>query len=337
MSWLSNFIKNNLCKKKELIHNEYGKYYYPVYNNYAKMFPTDLNIYNEFGEKLQQYYIRDAQLAHNPNIRSRYYILDRYNFGLDTHFYSHENMLEQIGKPARKYGMFIESQSILPESYKILDNNFGLHKDFKYIFTYSEDILNKYDNARFVPFCAAPFNTSFTQNIFGVWDAVDDNYKFKTKDISILSSDKLMCDLHKYRYDLAHYLKNNHLADTYGTFDGGSFVTLPSTLVDYRFTFAIENDITPYFFTERITSAFVTQTIPIYIGASRISDYFNADGIIQISTKDNIDDIIKMCTKEYYEERIPAILDNYNRVKEYFNPFDYLYEKYMVNDKPHNL
>lgn len=329
MSKLSRFLKKITCNEKPISNIYYGKYYYPIYNNHVKFASTDLNVYNEYGEKLEHYFFRDAQLAHNPNIRSRYYVLDRFNFGLDTHFYSHEAMLEQMGKPTSKYGMFIESQSILPNSYKILDNNFGLHKDFKYIFTYSDEILNKYDNARFVPFCSSPFNASIQNGLFGSWDMIDDNYKYKTKNISILSSDKLMCDLHKYRYDLAHYLKNNHLADTYGTFDGGNFTTLPFTLVDYRFTFAIENDISPYFFTERITSAFVTQTIPIYIGATDIGKFFNTDGIIQISTKDNIDDVIKMCTKEYYEERLPAILDNYNRVKEYNNPFDYIYEKYI--------
>lgn len=330
VSKLSRFLSKKFCKQKKLENDYYGKYYYPIYNNHVQFAATDLNVYNEYGEKLQQYFFRDAQLADNPNFRSRYYILDRFNYGLDTHFYSHEAMLEQMGKPTYKYGMFIESQSILPDSYKILDNHPGLHKDFKYIFTYSADILNKYDNARFVPFCSTPFNSAYVSGLFGTYNMINDNYKNKTKNISILSSNKLMCDLHKYRYDLAHYLKNNHLADTYGTFDGGSFTTLTSTLADYRFTFAIENDISPYFFTERITSAFVTQTIPIYIGATDIGKFFNTDGIIQISTKDNIDDIIKMCTKEYYEERIPAILDNYNRVKEYNNPFDYIYEKYII-------
>ena len=51
---------------------------------------------------------------------------------------------------------------------------------------------------------------------------VDDNlYQKKNKNISILSSDKTMCELHTLRIETAKYLKRNHLADTYGTFDGG--------------------------------------------------------------------------------------------------------------------
>ena len=45
----------------------------------------------------------------------------------------------------------------------------------------------------------------------------------------------------------------------------------------------IENDITPYFFTEKITNCFISQTIPVYLGATQIHKFFNTDGIITIS------------------------------------------------------
>ena len=215
-------------------------------------------------------------------------------------------------------------------AYNIFDENPGLEKDFDLIFTFSARLLDKLPNARFVPFCAAPFNALKWHNgVFGVWDKIDDNYKYKSKNISIMSSDKLYCDLHKYRYDLAVKCKNERLADTFGTFDGGPFTSLGDTLIDYRYTFSIENDITPYFFTEKITSAFMTQTIPIYLGATEIDKFFNPDGIIKITVNDNIDDVIKQCTKEEYERRLPAILDNYNRVQKYMNPFDTMYLEYL--------
>ena len=302
-------------------HLKYGKIYYPVYNLDLEFKEGNSNLYNEYGEKLEEFFIRDIYDASRPYRQSRYFIFDRYNFGLKTHFYTHNAMFETMGNPDRKYGLLIESEAIYKSEYKKLYSHKSVAKDFDLIFTHSEKVLDTFDNARFVPLCAGLWN----KEIKG------DRYMNKTKNISILSSDKLMCDMHKFRYDVAMLCKNNHLADTYGTFDGGDLVDVDTTLNDYRFSICIENEIKPYFFTERITSALAAQTIPIYVGASKIDKFFNPDGIIQISVKDDIEKIFKMCTKEYYEERIPAILDNYERALEYKNPYDIIYDKYLKN------
>ena len=139
-----------------------------------------------------------------------------------------------------------------------------------------------------------------------------------------------MCELHKYRYDLAWKCKKEKLADTFGTFDGGNIVGIDETLRNYRFTIAIENIIEPYFFTERLICALANQTIPIYLGATKINEFFNPNGIIQISEKSDIEEILKGCTKEEYEKRLPAILENYEKVKQYTKPFDYIWENYLV-------
>ena len=270
-------------------HLKYGKIYYPVYNLDLEFKEGNSNVYNEYGEKLEEFFIRDIYDASRPYRQSRYFIFDRYNFGLKTHFYTHNAMFETMGNPDRKYGLLIESEAIYKSEYKKLYSHKSVAKDFDLIFTHSEKVLDTFDNARFVPLCAGLWN----KEIKG------DRYMNKTKNISILSSDKLMCDMHKFRYDVA--------------------------------MLCIENEIKPYFFTERITSALAAQTIPIYVGASKIDKFFNPDGIIQISVKDDIEKIFKMCTKEYYEERIPAILDNYERALEYKNPYDIIYDKYLKN------
>jgi hypothetical protein len=195
-----------------------------------------------------------------------------------------------------------------------------LHKDFDLIFTHSAKILDNFDNARFVPFAAS------------IWvkDLIsDDAYTRKTKDISFLSSKKLMCPMHKYRYDLAYQCKNEKLADTYGNFDGGPFADLETVLKDYRYTICIENEIQPYYFSERLINAFAMQTIPVYVGATQIDKFFNPDGIIKLSPKDDIKNILKQCSKEEYERRLPAVLDNYKRALTYNNPYEYMYNKYL--------
>ena len=305
------------CKLK---HKKYSQIYTPYYNTKFIISQEEHNIFNKSGQKLRTFFIRDKHLAHIPCIESKYFIWDRFNIGLTTHFYSHEAMLETMGNPDYKYGFLIESEAIVPDDYKIFEKYKGLNKDFDLIFTYNADILEKYDNARFVPFCCRVRNA---ENI------KENQYLSKTKNISILSSNKLMCELHKFRYNLAIKCKKEDLADAYGTFDGGSMVKLTDTLNDYMYTICIENDIKPYFFTERITTALAACTIPIYCGASEIDKFFNPDGIIKLKPSDNIERIIKQCTKEEYERRLPAIIDNCNRVKKYYNPFDYMAENYL--------
>ncbi|MDE7247352.1 MAG: hypothetical protein K2N43_05655, partial [Lachnospiraceae bacterium] len=101
---------------------------------------------------------------------------------------------------------------------------------------------------------------------------------------------------------------------------------------DYRYSIIIENDISDYFFTEKITNCFASQTIPIYLGARKIDRYFDADGIIAVTEKQlaNIEDVLKTCTRENYEARVQAVLRNYERVREYVNMQDYLYEHYLM-------
>lgn len=311
------FFYRRFRRKK---NRAYGYVYLPNYNTRARIEEGSSNLYNEFGEKLDEFFLRDKHFRTTPYRMSRYFVFDRYNIGLKTHFYSHESMLETQGDPDRRYGFLCESPAIVPKSYKLFDKYKGLEKDFEYIFTYSDKILQQIDNARFVPFASFLYNASF---------APADIYTRKDRNVSIISSDKIMCDLHKFRLDLAFRCKNNHWADTYGTFDGGKYVTLDNVLRNYRFTIAIENCVEPYFWTERIVSALANQTIPIYLGATGIGDYFNPDGIIQITTASDMEKVLKMCTKEEYEQRLPAVLDNYERVKKMHVPMDYLYENYL--------
>ena len=305
---------------KSIRHRKYGKLYLPNYSYSGDMSSNEYDIYSKDGRKLRTFFLRDTLFSNTPATSTKYFIFDRYNYGLQHHFYTHQSILETVGKPLKKYAMLIESESIVPDDYKIFDKHKGLDKDFDLIFTYSARLLDKYDNARFVPFCARVFNADTIRK---------NSYKNKTKNISILSSNKLMCKLHKYRYNLAFKCKKEGLADTFGTFDGGVIVDINSTLNDYRYSICIENDITPYFFTERLINALACGCIPIYYGATQIDKFFNMDGIITFNQKDDIEKVLKQCTKEEYERRLPAIIDNINRAKEYFSELDFMVEKYL--------
>jgi len=310
------------------VHRNDEIYYYPIYNINAQMSPRKLKIYNEDGEPMDSYFIRDFQRASNPNWNnSKYFIWDRFNYGLDTHFYTHQAMLETMGTPIRKYGMMLEAREIAPRDYEIFNMNRGLEREFEAVFTFDDRMLNEVSNAKFYPVCAA------------VWYGVDDSpvqldakaYEKKQKDVSIVSSNKENCDLHRFRIDVARRCKKEGIADTFGTFDGGTYSDISESLKEYRYSIIVENTISDYFFCEKITNCFAAQTIPIYLGARKIDEFFNADGIIHIEMKDlnEIENIIKQCDEKEYLSRLPAIMDNYERVQEYLNMDDYLYTRYL--------
>lgn len=285
-------------------------------------------IYNAKGQLLETYFIKNRHSQHAPfGHEGKYFFWDRYNYGLDTHFYGPESMPKPLGKPITKYGMLTESKGIVPRDYEIFRKHKGLEKEFRYIFTYDDEILNTISNAAFYPICAQVWYG----RVNGEYVLDAENYRNKTKNVSILSSDKVLCPLHKVRIETARYCRKTGLADTYGTFDGGSYCKVEDTLREYRYSFSFENDISDYFFTEKITNCFAAQTIPIYLGARKISEFFNEDGILFITEKDldHIEDVLKRCTPEEYERRLPAVLDNYNRVQEYLNMQDYLYEHHL--------
>jgi len=75
-------------------------------------------------------------------------------------------------------------------------------------------------------------------------------------------------------------------------------------------------------------------TVPVYLGATKIDGFFNPDGIIKFTMEDDIENVLRQCTVQEYEARLPAILDNYLRVKkDYLNTYDYLYKRYFMQGK----
>ncbi len=316
--------------KNFFIHPIYGKIYFPYYekNHEFLSYTPELYKKDEKGNFIKQevFFIRDNYFPFSPYINSSYFIFDRFNFSLDTHFYTHEAMLETMGNPKRKYGLFVESEAIVPKSFEIFKKNKNLYKEFNSIFTFSDHILDSVPNASFFPYCANVwYNDPIVSGL-----SIEEKVLLKDKNISIVSSNKKMCDLHKFRIDLANLCLREGLADTFGTFNNDKgFVNINNTLTRYRYSIAIENDVTSYFFTEKITNCFASLTIPIYLGASCIDKFFNKDGIIKIDTKSDIKKVISRCTPEFYKERFDAVLDNYNRVQEYKNIWDYLYTHYL--------
>lgn len=284
-------------------------------------------VYNAYGKRLHVFFISDREFAHGPYYRTnpRYILWDRYNYALKTHFYTHYEAFNLIGRPDKRFAVLNESRAVSNACYrKYLRERKYFENEFNYVFTFDEEILDKIANSKLVPFGAG----------FNYGEISPDNYKYKDKNISILASNKHSARLHVIRQETARYCLRNKLADTFGNFKGGDGVYVPIELPfkRYRYSIVIENYLSAYYFTEKIFNCFISQTIPVYLGASRIHEFFNPDGIITLSLDDinhNLEKVLTQCTPEEYERRLPAVLDNYERAKEFANIYDYMFAKHL--------
>lgn len=307
--------------------------YYPIYNQYAPMATEEPMIYDADGRRIHTCFIRDFHSCHAPTYTGGRLMWDRYNFGLKHHFYTHLAMLETMGSPDYRYGALVETMGVCVSDYRLFDEHATLAQDFDKIFTFSRRLLEKLPNAHFVPFCSnvrLDFRTRDCSQL-----VTEGLYATKTKDVSILSSNKTSCPLHVLRIETAKKLRRLALADAYGTFDDSlEYVRAYDTVAPYRFSVVFENSVEDYCFTEKLTNCLACQTIPIYIGPPSIGEFFNIDGIIQVRPEevDDIESILRMATPQYYNEHLSAVLDNYSRAKEYLRWQDFMFNKYLAKD-----
>lgn len=180
-------------------------------------------------------------------------------------------------------------------------------EEFKYIFTYDSKLL-KLPNA-------------YMFNWGSIWCTSDIP---KTKGISMVSSDKECCELHKVRKDLALQFDRGDKVDCFGTFRGNpaDYADTHESHAEYRFAIVIENYIDDYWYTEKILNCFSTKTVPIYYGARKIGELFNSDGIIEVKNWQDIPEIVeKLNIEKEYNKRKIAIEDNFIRVRPYAAPW----------------
>lgn len=301
----------------------------PVYA--IKAFQQEPDLYNAGGEKVRVFYLRDDLCCHQPyslvaGRMPQRILWDRYNYGLTHHFYSHSHIFDQdLPKCCKKYALLFESESIVPKDFEDAGRESGLMREYEAIFTHSARILNQYPNAKFLPASGVWYGTELNGGTIR-----PDLYEKKSKGISMVCSAKQLCAMHEVRQSIADMVKDNPDVDGYGKYFGNYVEKKSDALELYRYNIVVENDVTLYYFTEKILDCFASMTIPIYIGAEEIGRFFNPDGIISVekSQIEQIPQILKQCTPQYYEEHLPAIRDNFERVQKYLCMEDYLMEHY---------
>lgn len=185
-----------------------------------------------------------------------------------------------------------EPKSILPDFYKyVIENKNRFYK----IFTHREEYCDNKKVIQMNPF-------------FPSWIKEEDSRIYeKTKLVSMIASDKIMCDGHKYRQDVARDFP--YKDDLYGR--GRNYIDKKITgLKDYMFSVAMENEISDVYYTEKILDCFLTGTIPIYWGTKKIINFFNPDGIVFLNQID-----IRKIDENLYNDKIEAVRENLDIAK----------------------
>lgn len=205
----------------------------------------------------------------------------------------------------------IEPKEFQENTYSYVIDNYN---KFYKIFTHDADLLNL-PNAVLIPFG-------------GCWIEKDDFFIYKkTKNISIICSNKSFLSGHKLRHECIAQFKNK--IDIYGN-GYNPIESKLQALKDYRFQIVIENSKKDFWFTEKIIDCFVTGTIPIYYGCEAIGDFFDKNGIITFNSLEELDNILKNLTVKMYKSKLNSIKNNFKISKKYVLAENIIFEKLNI-------
>ena len=231
--------------------------------------------------------------------------------GGDATFYIDNTINNGINdsRKGSKYLWLLESKYIkqgLVES--ILDNRQLVEDTYETIFTHDQRLLSLGDKYKWVP-------------AQGFWIQEPKIYE-KSKMISMISSNKRMCEGHVKRLEWVERLEGQ--VDLYGR-GFNEILTKEEGLCDYMFSVAIENGQYPTYFTEKLLDCFATGTIPVYLGAPDIGNVFNPDGIITLTDEFDV-------SEELYQSKMDAIKENLEIAKTMEVLEDFIYLTYFSNN-----
>ena len=205
-----------------------------------------------------------------------------------------------------KYGWMYESKEVASGIFlDVKQNHQKYFEVFKYIFTHSKELLELDPRFKWCP-----------ANGYWIKDA---KVYPKSKMISFITSNKNFTQGHKKRLEWVQRIGDQ--VDLYGR-GFNPIENKEKGLCDYMFSVVIENGFYKSYFTEKILDCFATGTIPVYLGTPDIGNYFNKDGIIDLTEEFDV-------SEEIYYSRMDAIKDNLERIKEIEVLEDFIYKNYL--------
>lgn len=275
----------------------------------------------------QKIRIIDNQFNHAPNsfgvgdlkgIFPKYFEWYRGSENMNDVVVITENCIHEANNCTEKIKilLIIESPLMNPPFYNDIRNP-DLYNKFDYILTFSKDLVAVNPN-KFIwyAFCGCwifPFDWSVHQ---------------KTKDVSIVASNKRITEGHRLRHDAIEKFRDK-IEGIYG--NGYQFVENKiEALKDFRFHIVIENDNCADMFSEKIIDAFVTGSIPIYWGSGgNIGNYFNERGILRFNNLPQLETCLFEATENFYNKRIEAVKENFDIAMKYTLPENEMWKTFF--------
>lgn len=118
------------------------------------------------------------------------------------------------------------------------------------------------------------------------------------------------------RHEVAKYCLEEDKIDAFGK--GVNPVEFKSAaMASYCFSIALENNISNYYFTEKLIDCLLSATVPIYYGCSEISQYYDERGIITFDSLAALKDLIPTLSYDLYEHMLPYVIENKRRCLDY--------------------
>jgi hypothetical protein len=259
------------------------------------------------------------------------------------------NGLKTLNKPITFFYDYIpqniEQLQINPYNFIMLhepNEFFGMHSWVKQnyhlftgILTWNEDLLNTLPNAILFHHIGEGGCGTIENNYL---EEFNQQYPEKSFNISFLSGAKSLVQGHKFRQEI--YKLENQITIpkkwfyTLDDFNEEEFkkggVGRPDNIwlskkicyIDTMFHIGVENVNYNNWYTEKITDAFATKTLPIYWGCPNLGDLgYDERGIIRFNTKSELIELVNSLTPEVYYKKLPYIEYNcemikYHRIKD---------------------
>lgn len=177
------------------------------------------------------------------------------------------------------------------------------HQSFNGIFTWSNKVLTHCPNAVLFPFGYGHLSSEDRIRILS-----QNKKEFK---LSYICGKKYLIEGHKLRhkiFNIKDSITNIPLQWYYTTGEPKSVC-----FENAMFHLAVENSRHKHYFTEKITDAFMSKTVPIYWGCSNLGDYFDMRGVITFEDEKELPSLLNSLTEEDYWSRKKYIEFNYER------------------------
>lgn len=190
------------------------------------------------------------------------------------------------------------------EPYSVLSYPTGYCKQFGVVCSCQDNL--KLPNVVYTPamlpwFVGIEFGPDIEDKILMNYEDIEQSKPEKTKLISVITSNKAFTKGHLDRLKFVEKLQN-YYGDRIDVYGRGfrDFADKWDVLAPYKYHIAIENSSSKYYWTEKLSDCYLTNTYPLYYGCTNVEEYFPEKALSVIDIH-NFDEAVK-CIDKVIEE-----------------------------------